>query len=502
MRKEKFLSFFSLKKLYYTTPFFIVLIGVFSSYLAPEDLGYYIRMGEVMIENGAVLSQDIFTHTLSGMEYINHGWLSQVVLAVFHSAGGKEILILLNAFILLLSLYIFIKLLLRVNINYKVCFLFSFMYILTGLTNWNLRPQLFVLPIFIYYFSFLYAGQKIKKSQVGIFFLLMVLWANLHNSFPAGIGLIGIFLVSKSIKIYLNKKTLTKIIFDKKIQSLFILLAAVSLATLLNPYGIRIWESVFNTMDKASYRSAEWLPLTINTPTGLIFYISLLAGFGTVLKSNTKIKIEEIILFLFFTYQSLLHLRMVIWWGIIFSAVFARHFQSIIDSLTSDSKLYFLKAGEDKGNSYINGIILLCMLGSVIIFSPYFRKKLPGSRMKYFIDPRQQPVEVADYMEKHTLPGNIFNYSDWGSYIIWRLWPDYSPFFGTRMHIVPKDIWSDYWIVYEGKAGWEEVLDKYDVKTVILNRNKNEYIIEILRDAKNWEKILSGRAGILFKRKN
>ncbi len=500
MKKNKISRIFSFKNLCYSLPFFIVIISVFSSYLAPEDLGHYIRMGEEILKARTVISKDIFTHTFLGMEYINAGWLSQVVLAVFNDLGGKEILILLNSFILVISLYLFVKLMAEIGINYKIIFLFSFLYMFTGASNWNLRPQLFVIPIFIYYFSFFYSGQKIKNSHLFLFFMLMVLWVNFHNSFPAGIGLLGIFLVAGIIKKYLESGEFTAVLKDRRIQTVFLILIAVTLATFLNPYGFRIWGNVFSVMDKAAYRSEEWLPPTFNTPTGSMFFLSLVSGFAILLKSRQKLKVEEIILLIFFCYQSLRHVRMVLWWGIVATPIFARHFQAIVKDCTKNNKFNFLTAEDENSiyKTYINGFIILCLSGILLIVSPYQRRKFTESDFKYFINPAEQPVKIIDYLNENNIKGNMFNYSDWGSYIIWELWPEYSPFFATRMHIVPREIWNDYLIVHNGKVGWEDVLEKYNISLVLLNNNENSYVIEVMRNSGNWQEILSDPAGILF----
>lgn len=328
----------------------------------------------------------------------------------------------------------------------------------------------------------------------------MVFWVNLHNSFPVGLSLVGIFLVSDIGNKLLKNYKLKPALFSGRTGYIFCILGAIILATFINPYGSRIWLSVFDNVGKSLFRSREWLPTAVNSSIGRSFFISLFAGYGILLFSRKKLKIEEIILLIFFGYQGLRHLRMVLWWGLVSAPVFASHFQSIVNTLKTNHPLYFLNTGESKKIylRYINALIIIMLLGISVIVFPYARKHRAES--EFLIDSERYPVAIAEHIKTYNLSGNIYNYSDWGSYLIWKLWPQNRTFLDARLHIVPDDVWEDYWIVREGKAGWEEVLKNYDISILLLNKKKNKYILEVIKNSKDWEVILTDDAGVLLGR--
>ena len=169
MKTEQIPPIFRLKTIYYILPFWLTGILCLGGNIGFNDLGYYLKFGEAMIEKGAVVSHDLFTHTFSGLQYVNSGWLSQVVLAWCEKMGGLESLILLRAALLLLTMGILYRFIGTQTKHYKITFLFIVFAIALGFTNWHLRPQLFIIPIFVFFYSHLFRKKKITNAAIILF---------------------------------------------------------------------------------------------------------------------------------------------------------------------------------------------------------------------------------------------------------------------------------------------------------------------------------------------
>ena len=55
---------------------------------AGEDLWFRRRVVETIVEQGAVPCAELYSYTASGMPWVNHEWLAQVVYAVAFVCGG------------------------------------------------------------------------------------------------------------------------------------------------------------------------------------------------------------------------------------------------------------------------------------------------------------------------------------------------------------------------------------------------------------------------------
>ena len=52
------------------------------------DTLWHIKMGQVMLERGEVLTHDIFSHTAYGQPWHAHEWLSEIIMAFLYNGAG------------------------------------------------------------------------------------------------------------------------------------------------------------------------------------------------------------------------------------------------------------------------------------------------------------------------------------------------------------------------------------------------------------------------------
>ena len=508
MKTEQIPPIFRLKTIYYILPFWLTAILCLGGDIISNDLGYYLRFGEVMIEKKALISQDLFTHTFFGLQYVNSGWLSQVLFAWCEKMGGLTSLIFLRVGLLLLAMSIFYRFIGNLTKHYKISLLFIVFAAALGFTNWYMRPQLFTIPLFVFFYSHLFRKEKITNSLILLLSLLMIAWVNLHSSFPLALIMTGIFLLGRAADEYYNnaksydniRERLRKLTNDSRLRRLLFLLIILTAATLINPYGINIWKDVWVNSSIGAARSAEWQPTTLDDVLGYCFIVSLVLA-GIILKfSKRKITFTEALLLLTFLFAGFKAERMVMWWGIVSAPILAAHFCSIelVRQKISGKK----KEGKPESECLpLNLLFFIVLLISLISFLPWFRPHLPIKSARNFINPRSEPIAIANYIKKEGLKGNMFNDINWGSYLIWRLWPDYKVFADNRLHLVPEKIWKDCKDAHFGLGNWEKILNKYKISFVVLSKKDNKRIIEFIGENPGWKKVYEDEVGTIFVRK-
>jgi hypothetical protein len=334
----------------------------------------------------------------------------------------------------------------------------------------------------------------------------MILWINLHNSFPLAIMLTGIFLLGKTADTYLNntgttiKEKIKNLTGDSRLRRLFLLALILTTVTFINPYGIHIWKDVWTNSSISIIRSVEWQPTAMKDFTGYCFVVSLVLASIVLKLSKRKLTVTEALLLLVFLFAGFKASRMVMWWGIIAAPILAGHFCSIpwVQQKISEGKKQ--ERSEDEFLP-LNIILLIVMLISVISFLPWLRPYHPIKRARDFINPRTEPIAIADYIKKEGLKGNMYNDINWGSYLIWKLWPEYRVFADNRLHLVPEAIWKDSKDVHFGLGNWETILNKYKISFVVLSKKHNKKIIGFIEDSPRWEKVYEDETGAVFVKK-
>ena len=98
----------------------------------------------------------------------------------------------------------------------------------------------------------------------------------------------------------------------------------------------------------------------------------------------------------------------------------------------------------------------------------------------YFIDQKLFPVDAVQWLQKNPQPGHMFNNFIWGGYIVWRLWPEQKDFIDSQTDLTGEAT-KLYLTVYKLEAGWQDILQNYDVKWVIMPTN-SALSLELLKD--------------------
>jgi hypothetical protein len=334
----------------------------------------------------------------------------------------------------------------------------------------------------------------------------MILWVNLHSSFSLAIMLVGIFLAGEALDEYFhdirrdNNKMgrLRELTGNARLKRLLFLLIIITLATVINPYGIAIWKDMWANASLSQARSAEWQPTAMKDFLGYCFIVSVVLA-GIILKySKRKITFTDAFLLLAFLFAGFKAARMILWWGLVSAPILAAHFCSIefVQKRVSHKK-------EEASQSEclpLNILFFIFLFVSVLLFLPWIRPYHPIKGMRNFNNPRTEPVEIANYIKKERLQGNMYNDINWGSYLIWKLWPEYRVFADNRLHLVPEGIWKDVTDVHHGLGNWGKILDKYGISFVVLGKKDNKRTIEFIGDSPKWKKAYEDETGVIFVR--
>jgi hypothetical protein len=74
-------------------------------------------------------------------------------------------------------------------------------------------------------------------------------------------------------------------------------------------------------------------------------------------------------------------------------------------------------------------------------------------------------------------------------------------FVNSHAHLVPPDVWRDYLRMLRQDAGWRELLDRYDINTVVVDPLNRGALIDSLRNDPVWRVDFEDRVAVILTRR-
>ena len=206
------------------------------------DMGWHLRTGEWILQHHAVPQADPFSSALIGKPWQAYSWLFEVILVkLFYRFGLVGMVVYTSTMVLAITaaLYRSIK---RLQADSSIAVLLTFA---TGYGIAHLytpRPWLFTILFFILELSILMHARRTGRVR-GLLWLPLIfaLWANTHIEYVDGLLVLGLAFAESIVARWWSAA-------ETRVGPAWMggaLLASV-LATLVNPYGWRIYSVVFD----------------------------------------------------------------------------------------------------------------------------------------------------------------------------------------------------------------------------------------------------------------
>ncbi len=465
----------------------LVFIGLFTIFLAlfitksfillDPDFGWHIQMGQLILKSG-IPATDPFSYTMTRFPFIDHEWLTNIAMYQLYLHGGVVLLSIVFSMLATLSLFIPI----RFQIT-RISFLVLLLAFSTIFSFAGIRTQVITMVFTALFLWILLLEQK-KKIYIWFLPLLMLLWVNMHGGFAVGVGIVFIFVAANIIS---RKK------FD--LQEISILLATL-LATVVNPYGVRIWQEVFSQVSDVGLRFAiaEWLPAFFygNIAFWAFFIISLVF----VVTYWRKISTGQLVLYgalLAMAISSIRHIPLWILVALPTTISAFSYFEKDTQNVTNASQRM------RKAFIGMGGIALVLSITSVL-FS-FFLARDSSENVFY-------PKKAAEYISTHPMNGNLFSYYSWAGYLLWKI-PNKKEFVDGRMPSwraqsalkgQSSNAFEDYFKITVTKEPFGHYVATYDIDTVILPTT--DFVIFKRKLAQEgWKVIYQDQVSVVYRQK-
>lgn len=477
-----------------------------------NDCWWHVKTGQYILAHG-IPSHDPFSFAAADHEWHNHEWLTQVGAALVFNAGegstlgGWRAVILATGILFAAAFAIALAMSARLSGSWWIALLVIVVAAGLGRRTFAPRPPA-VSELLLALQLLLLVGAHEGWWRRGWTWLLVpmfALWSNLHGGWLAGLVVLGAF-AGQDVLAALNKRL--KHPFDDPPAPLPLghslgLVAACVVATWMNPWAWQLYgmpARVLSNEDLVASLGELRPPDLFFTRDliGAILATTLLMALGR--RSKQTIRAGELVLFLFFLFQALSHVRHLLLLGIVMVPFWTRIAAGAVEAVRASVDDCFAGALRAWAPGLVFAGLVAATAGHAgLVLSNYPEQRPYISRNGEWFVGRSGyvreafPAAACDYIELVEFEGRMFTMNNFAGYMIWRLSPErHQVFSDPRFDIFGATIWREEETVTLAIGGdapdaeWRAVLDKWQIQWGIVRGG--EPIADVLRaGVDGWE---------------
>jgi hypothetical protein len=475
------------------SPALVLLIAVLMNAAQWTDVDPWLRilLGRLTIARGHAPTSESFSYTAFGHPWWDHEWLTEVLFAAIYDKFGvlglKLLKLACSCAIAALLAAALAETGAAVSIQLPILLASAI-----GLAPFvQYRPQLFTFLFTSALLAVLARENYRRTAPLWLAIPICLLWANLHGAFFVGLGILATYTTGAGAADLIAGRGLWRGI------RLGAITIAVALATLVNPYGIRLWTTVLASSGRwMKGLDTQWQPtLTVMaaqlhgspaTFVCLVVVLAATAALGVLLVVRPRADdLPLVVVAAVVTASGLAAIR-----NLPLQAL------AIVAPLARRAGLLFGPAGAaapapPPRRSLGHELIIVAVALMVALAT--------GELSGRLINTVDTPTGAVAFMRRHDLHGNVLCDFDWAAYFIAREVPPSRIFIDGRQDMAyPIAVLRDYIIFTEGGAGAAAVLRRYPPDYVLIPLGKPGY--RFMSAQPDWRLVYRDNVSALFAR--
>ena len=456
----------------------------FSFVTADTDLWGHIKFGKDMWAAMAFQRVDIYSYTASGSEWINHEWLSELIMYFAYHIFGPPGLLLGK----LLVGFSIVYLLSKISF-YRACepLVFGIVFVLSVFVmcpGFMIRPQILTFLFVSYFLYIFHMYLEREKNLLWSLPFIMIVWVNCHGGFLIGVGMFPVAVGCEYLTCRMRNKD------TAHLRRMVFWLILTEAAVFINPYGYHLLSFLYETLSVPRGVS-EWDPVTVFDLSYFRFKLLALLFLISFFIRNREKRYWEIGIIIIALIYAFMHQRHTP----VFAIVAAPYLSENISLMVKRISL-FNKVRSFSSYALLNAFIIL-LVAYQIAFAGY---KYVRTELNIIVDPTEYPVSAVRFLKQNGIKGNVLLPFEWGEYAIWKLYPDCKVSIDGRFRTVyPEDVLADHFEAAGDESKLRDLLEKYPAD-IILGR-QNLLYQRLIPTQEKWVYLYSDPTSIVFVRK-
>jgi len=465
------------------------------------DYPWLLESGRAAIAQGGLPGTDIFSWTHGEEPWVQYQWLFEVGLVYVVDALGVDWMIRLFM-MLVFAIYILIPLFGGVprRVSYVLTVTVGSIALLVSTVNMSIRPGL-ITTLFLLIQYLTIARMRRGGSYMGGFAVIGViylLWGNIHMGVILGIVSLLLMLAGDFLEKYDYRKFEPA---DPEIEGQplapAIYLAIIGLgfaASLLNPYGLHIYERILDVSAQASHTMNvdELHSLNMQWLQGKLLLL-LVGGFMVALTfSRRALSAQEIMHIVVFTAMGMFVARLVIWPVLFMVLILPKALHHVwTDMKLRHPGLQPLFGAAEEFRTMFAGLVVLFGVVMTLVIPHYMAVQKLG-----MCDELMPGLEkIADLRRSED---RMFNDPASGSCLL-LIDPKAKLFIDPRFDFYGGDFLAEAASVMRMEGDWREVLDRWGADSIMMRRTWP--VANALDMAEDYEKLFDDGIIAFYRRR-
>lgn len=505
-------------------PQLLMVAGVAAAYLvvsylpltAPE-LWNAVNYGDWILEHRQLPTSDWIMPFAEGMPVVDTQWASEVLLAKA-AAVGDSWLTTLAGVLVATTLMVLGRAYWLLTRSATTTLLVAAAVLAMAWTRYTaLRPEhfgLLCLALLLWWRASVRlhvdasGGRWAIRSWLAVA-LLFVAWANLHASVVWGLVVMSAWAVGAAIDAWRREPSLAGVLGDGMFQRHAFALELAAVAACWNPYGLDLLLEIAWYARSANLAElADWQPLVLLRSAGPGFALSIVALVALLRASRTPLAAADVLALGAATVGVVLHQWQIGLYAPLFGFLVAPPLADVLqrrwpqrDTAKQDAAVD-PATGEPSlppGRAWTYTLLAALAVWVAFSLSDASRPLLGGKpRTPEQLYGASAPLGLAAYLEQHPPRDTVFAPAGWGDWLYRQSHRRVQPFATSRIEVLPRQAWIDYSSVASAQSGWRNVLRRYVVRTMIVDRNAQPALATGLRLDPEWEPMYQDAVSLLF----
>ena len=474
--------------------------------LADAGTGWHVRSGEWILAHGRVPHSDVFSFTKPGAPWFAWEWLCDVAFGWLHLHWGMAAVVLASVLALSLTSALLYRLVERACENVLVAFGVTALAMMASSIHWLARPHVFTLLLTAIFLHILERARAGRARLLLCLPPLMALWTNLHGGFLAGLILAATYAAAPLAKGLISCDDAGRRAEFRRAIPYLAALAASAAATFMNPYFYRLHAHILQFLNEPFHflNISEFQSLSFQHPAARYFEVLLILAVCATVWSLRRGQWTYALLAASWIHPALTSSRNIPIFAIVAAAPIGKMVAECLAAASAARIAKWLRALADfvwsAGSEFrpletlprwhataAAGFLALAMAS----FAPD-----ASAKFKAEFDPARFPVKAVDHMGNRL--GRTFSNDQWGSYLIYRLYPNGGRVFMDDRSDFYGPAFDEAWLaVLKGRYDWSAYLDRYAVDTVLLPPDAP--LVSTLKESHLWRVVYDDGVVIVFR---
>ncbi len=476
--------------------FFSYLFGIcLNSSFKDTDLWWHLKTGEYVLEHGEVPDVDPFAFTTpvpmdeTKKIGLRAHWLGQVILYTSYKIGGLAGVAALRSTLVILPMLIIFVWLIRKRfdpLSALVVISFPALLLAAKLSYTFLRPQgisftlclLQVLLLERLREKYEQGGKVTFDHAFWLLPLVTAFWANIHGGYIVGNVMIMVYMTAEIIRF-----GYAKVKGGKTVHPVFFGICLVAIvASFLNPNGYHLFTNyvgghlriVFKSLaavGKGGGGGGAWVATTVMEYKPLTYFYNKLGAKWVMMYWLFLVLLYLGLIFKYWFRRTFdLTEFFVVGFFVFFSNYYARGvmFALAVLPLFLGKGMIDLKEQGRKVRMIFRVLAAASLILTVILFTIVYKqtpKALKPGIASRWIHPGF-PDRMIGFIKEEKIGGPLFNFFDWGGFLIWGLYPEHKVFIDGRSLDNRANYTAD--LILKTRAGWREALDAFQINFITI----------------------------------